>query len=419
MKNILKNKNTFFRISLLILFVLLLQVSITYVGLKEILIQEDKEFIKEMIKIIKNDMKYTNGQWDTTLYNSNPLTPYPNASSTFPLYVITSDGFVIERSKPINGYLDTSDLKQLLEFETPETINTVTNEKWRILSKPVIVNGNTVGAVVVSYYNPEDQIIESIDKKLDDNLKKIEKSVHFENNQLLVKDFDVRNIDYSVSFEVVNKFNKLVINNGRLPAFIDPSYVNNELNNTNLRTINDLETSEEFVVRSEAIYDDNGNPIGIVVVGKSIEPINRTLADYILLTFIIAVSLTLPIIVVTLIILRWEIKEIFADSNEPPQKTIKKLSFDAKSGTLIVDEETIEIPHDTNQYYLSKAIFGSPKRKWEHDELLEKLGEGFDNMNTRKIYDTMNAINKKSGVKLIIYADKKYSLDPRFLEILT
>lgn len=415
-KIIEKQKNNF-RLVLFIIFTLLLQVSITYVGLKEILVQEDKDFVRNMINIVKNDMKYSNGKWDTTLYNSNPLTPYPNASSTFPLYVITTDGFVIERSKPINGFLDTSDLKQLLQFNTPQSINTITNEKWRILSNPVMDNGSIIGVIVVSYYNPEDQILESIDKRLYENLEIIERNVYYENNNLIVKNLDIRTIDYSISFEVVNKFNKLVVNNGRLPAFIDPSYVNNELNESNFRNIVDQESKEEFVVANETINDENGNPIGVVVVGKSIEPINTTLKDYLLLTFIVAISLTFPTIMITILFLKWEVTSKNKKDIEG-QKLPKFISFNSKTSILIVDTKQIEIPFDTNQHYLLKLLFSSPKKKWEHDEILEKFGESFNNSNTRKIYDTMSAINKKAEMRLIIYQDKKYFIQPDLLSMI-
>jgi hypothetical protein len=404
-------------VALFFLFLFSLQIIATYLVDRELLTSQSKNFVVDMTEHIANDLRYDNGRWDTTLYNSDPLTPYPNASTTFPVYIITDTGFVIERSKPVNGFLDTSDFKHLAEFTKPTTISTLTNENWRVLSKTIKNGDDNAGVLMVSYFNPEQEVLPTIDQRLQANIAVIESQVKVVNGELKMDKLDIRQIDYTISFEVVNKYNKVLANNGRTPSFIDPSYINSELTKPQVRFINDTADNEEFIINSRPFKDTKGNTVGLIVVGRSIEPVYSSLRDYLLASVSIGLILTIPLTIATIIMLNRQLRQllnkrgVFEEEEELP----KQIKFDKERSMIIVDGDEIKIPYDSNQYYIVKELFNKPTKKWDQDELLEKLGDDITMNNSRKVYDAVIAINKKVDSKLISYQDKLYFLNPDYI----
>jgi hypothetical protein len=95
-------------------------------------IKQTQDNLQLSVKRIKEDVLFENGKWNMYKYNADP-----NLPDTYPLYILATDGFVIDRWKPVKGYLDVSDFKHLLMFNSPQTITTPTNQSWRIFSKPI------------------------------------------------------------------------------------------------------------------------------------------------------------------------------------------------------------------------------------------------------------------------------------------
>ena len=91
------------------------------------------------------------------------------------------------------------------------------------------------------------------------------------------------------------------------------------------------------------------------------------------------------------------------------------MSFNEKTSILSINDSEIPIPYASNQYYLTQAVLSRPKKRWEVDELLERLGEDPRQNSWRKIYDAMNQVNKKAypvlGKKLILLEEKTYRLN--------
>src|SRR6185503_16008359 len=73
--------------------------------------------LTESIQRIQEDIQYSNGKWDMHRYNADPDVP-----ESSPLYIVSTDGFIVDRWKPVHGYLDISDIKHLLTYQTPQTI---------------------------------------------------------------------------------------------------------------------------------------------------------------------------------------------------------------------------------------------------------------------------------------------------------
>lgn len=421
MRQVFKQPRLLFKLLSFLIFLLLIQIFLSFAFVHNTSINDVETSLKSLSARIEKDLRFVNGKWDTQLYNADPFTPYPNGSSGFmnPLYIVTNTGFIIERSQPINGFLDTSDFKHLIQFKTPNTIDTLTNEKWRILSKPIENNGKTLGVIVVSYYNPHEIDTREIDIKLSESISTIENSISIKNSTILISDLDIRNIHYEFSFEVVDQFNNVLINNGRVPTFIDASYFSKELSEKRVRSVFDRKTQEEYLTISTIINNNSGDPVGIVVAGESLKSIHKTLQNFILVSLLITGGLIFPLSLYSIFILRNEIVVFLSSYIEKKQLTIKKIFFDKKRSMLVIDDNQYVIPYASNQYYICHALFSHPTKKWEYDELLEKLGDSSEQINTRKVYDVTLAINKKVGIKLIDYKFKVFSLNTDFISFVT
>ncbi len=102
----------------------LAQVVLGYFFIRQTVQNQMERRLATLSARIENDLVFQNGVWDTTKYDADPLTPFPTGSSGFatPLYIITSDGYVIDRRNAIPGILDSADFEHALQFVQPTTI---------------------------------------------------------------------------------------------------------------------------------------------------------------------------------------------------------------------------------------------------------------------------------------------------------
>lgn len=373
-------------------------------------------FIENIEQRIKDSLVYENGVWDTSLYNSDPFTSNPNASTTFPIYILTKDGYILDRSRAIAGFLDTSDYKHLIQFDKPQTINTF--EKWRVLSRKLTYNNNELGVILIAYYNPDDEIIEKIDKRLESNINKIVDQLVLSENNIDISKFDERRIDYDLSFELVTKSNRVLFSTGRTPSFIDPSYVEAELNSKDFHIFVDNRTSEPFLVKSLGIKDKDQNIVGLISIGNSIKYIYDIENEFIKYSFIIGLILVPIITLITFNIFLRDLNQTLSKYHIVGSPK-KKIRFNAKEGIIFIDDSEIPIVYNSNQYFMCKAFFQKPNKRWENDELVKFLGEDLDEASNKKIYDTAIAINKKIGFKLISYKDKTYEISSEYKNLVS
>lgn len=405
-------------IALLLLLTFIMFFLGTAIIIRSIFISQIKTSLAKLTNRIQNDLKYENGKWDTTLYNADPQTPHPTGSSGFvtPLYIVTTDGFVIERNQTISGLLDTSDYKRLLAFSNPQTINAITNESWRILSKPLVKNSTTYGVAMVSYFNPIPNSQAEIDQKLKRNLDTLTSQIAFSNNAIDISKMDIRDLDYDVSFEVVDTFNKVLANNGRNPSFIDPSYVDATIKSQPEEIISDTFSREKFLIIRKILFDSKNIPRAVVIAGESIDFIDNGLYHYIPYAFIMTlIGTALGILFITN---TFNIQNLLKHASTH-QISPLSIEFNSKDGLLNIDKEKIEIPLNSHQYKILNALFSEPAKVWKQEELLSHFHESGNQENSRKIYDAMLAINKKVPFKLIAYKEKTYSIEPSLLPLLT
>ncbi len=409
-----ENKKFIFFLAIFVI----LHAIVSFVFLQQRTYSDTRNRMGALLDRIQNDLRLENGKWDMTNYNSDPFTPYPHGSSGFsqPLYIITRDGFVIERNNPINGFLNSSDFKHLMAFQKIETIDSITNENWRVISKPIIYKNKTVGVIFVSLYNPEVIGQNDTDNKLKQNLEIISSRLTVNNDDIDVSKLDIRNVHYDVSFEVVDAFNRVLLNNGRIPTFIDTSYVADIIRGREEFVVSEKNTHTSYLVKTRLVKDSTGNTEGVVVLGESLREINGFLKSYLIFASIVNLFVLLPLLIATIKVTHKN--RILSKSDKTPTKKPKKIDFLKKESMLMIDDIRLAIPYASNQYYLCEALFGSPNKRWEQDELLERFGEEAEGENWRKVYDAMLAVNKKATIKLFIYKDKIYRFNPEYAPFL-
>ncbi len=394
---------------LLISIVLFLALSLL-IGASSILIKHftynsvEREITKRVTEI-EGSLKYTNNKWAMAQYNVEPEEP---------LYIITTDGFIIERHQPIHGLLDSSQHRHLLAFQEPQNMSTVTNDQWRVLSKPIVRRGKTYGIIFVANHNPEELLLESIDAKLTETTTNIDRNISIVNDEPDASKVDVKKLPDDISLEIVTTFNKTILKSGRGPTFIDPSYIKNELNRVNsTRIVRDQVTKEKFLVSSHSIVDKSNHPLALIVAGESVSFADSILRNY-LRTLAVLGSLALLPTSVALLYLSNRHFDVLLKEQEKlrdHRQLPKKLSFNNKTSILTLDNEEFHIPHVSNQYYVCESIFQKPKKRWTQDEILDRMGETESTTSSRKVYDATLAINKKVGFKLVDYKDKTLSLN--------
>lgn len=393
--------------------------AVGFFAVRHIFLQQTERELKTFTGRVAQGLTYKNGTWDTSRYAADPQTPHPSGSSGFstPLYIISTDGFVIERNSPINGVLDTSDFNHLNAFTKPQTIKLITNDQWRLYSKPISQNGKTLGIVVVGLYHPEKYIPTVADQKLNTTIEYLLSKSTVKNGEINISEVDLRNIDYDVSFEIVTNYNKVLLNNGRMPTFIDKSYVHNELKNgISTRTVTDTAHRMDYMVVSQTLYDDSHNAAGVVVAARPLDFIQNVIvkALWIVLGFGILIAADLGFILYRMIAkTSRELPDFYASlsKNKPLPQMI---SFDVASGGLTIDGTTISLPLSSNQYMLCKTIFSDIQKRWTARELLSAFSSG--GTDSRKVYDAMILTNKKVEsvlpIRLIDVHEKTYYLNP-------
>ncbi len=418
MKNFLRHPHNrtirwYLVLTLIVLFVL--QLFASYFMIEKASRIEIGNSLTEFIAQVKGDVIYRNGTWDLSKYNSDPAMPYPNTPNPFPLYIITKEGYVIERSRPIKGLLDASDFKHLSAFADTHDLTSPTNEKWRVLAVPITRDGMTVGVAGAAYYNPSPRITSEVDTKLQSTLEYIVSHIRFNKTGVVTKEVDIRNIPYDVSFEVVDTYNHVLLNNGRMPSFIDPSYFSDELQHLGNRTVKDQSTGEEFLMHTAVITDGRQQPVSIVVAAKSIGSLNTVMKDFLYYMIIIDLAfIALFGLILAKIIDRT--LHLWAEHGGE-QRTEDRpglISFDAGRSEIQIDSKTVDIPLASNQFYMTKALFSTPGKRWPQEDLTSQFPTDTSSFNARTLYDTMLAINKKTGIKLVIYKDKLYSINPEY-----
>ncbi len=357
---------------------------------------------------VLEDIHYTEGQWNSSaLFNDKQI---PTDS---PLYVITKEGFVISRRLPIHGFLDVSDIRFSSSFTIPQTITTPINEQWRLYSRAIIHNKQVLGSVVVGYHQPEMASLQEIDYQLRLVAEQLLSKVTLDNQSVSLNPFDERSIPSRIAFEIVTTGNRSLVSSGSLPNYIDRSYVG-DLLTTKLLTVQDSETNEPFLVAVSPVISDTGEAVGTVVSAVSLRQFHGEVWNQLFFS-VIAGGLFAGALLLGVVFLlrgskqggvRVEVKTTLLQENEDKMQQIE---FDKEVSQVVFYGKILKIPYASNQYQVCKVLFSNPKKRWEYDEILDKmLGEdsfGQVKVSWRKVYDAVRAVNRKSqqtlGIEII------------------
>lgn len=290
--------------------------------------------------------------------------------------------------------------------------------------------GNAVGVITTSFFNPNPSLIEQTDKKLSAAAQGIAQNVTVKNGRPDIRRVDSRLVPIDVSYQIVDQYNTILrksrnVNRvDRTPHFIDPSYIRDELEHLSTRQVHSKNTGNPFLVQSKPLVDQAGDIYGLVVAGTAINQLYAVLMPYIIISGIAA----LVCLLLCLVVLRQYGAQRARSTQAPVEKPytlqdIQRVRFVAKDGTITVNDRTIKLTYATNQYYMCKALFSAPKKRWENDELMEAFGEALDANSWRKAYDAHAAINKKvqpvMSLDLIVVSNKTYQINPLLLSKLS
>lgn len=401
------------RTLLFMLLFLILQIVIGSLLSYRILVKQVGSDLEKIVNRVREDIIFQNGKWDIAAYNADTSLPNEN-----PIYIITSDGFIIERSHPIQGLLDFSRYSLIVPYSTPTIVDTVTNEKWRVLSLPIQSDNQTVGVIFVAAYNPNEREFQEIDKQLKDAISTLQKAISVNGEQIDTTGLDPRKLPYNLSFQIVNRFNKVLFQSSnsntmtRMPVFIDRSYVDNQLKGNLQRLVKDTLTNQRYLTLTTPIFNEKQLVAGIIVVGTSIDFIYSSIGTYALFSLFGGLLLLIILLPLGYFYFNKILRDI--EKNTEIKPIPKAIIFMKKACRLTIDDHKIDIPYASYQYYFCSALFAKPQKKWEADELLEIFGEDMGFEKWRKVYDTMVALNRKSANfvnKLFIVKDKRYSLN--------
>jgi hypothetical protein len=379
--------------------------------------------INSVVSTAKSEINYTNGSWDTSAYNSDPDIP-----GNYRIYVIAKNGFMIDRWRPIPGYLDTSDFGQLMTYTSPATVHTVAGQTWRLLSFPLNLKGVSVGVLTVGKVIDPSDVNTATDGELSMAATDLSKGISLGSNTISTNSLDLQSVPSDISFQIVDQYNHIVLKNDHsssieaLPNYIDTSYISNALQRSSLRTFT-ATTGERFLVQTSPLVDHNGSAYGTIVVARTITPTIQLVEKFFWIDG--SISLLLLIGASTIIVkLRNRIRgdRVIEKAHRLHHKEVRKIAFDKEECMVHINECQLPFTYATNQYYMCIALFSKPNKKWEVDEILDKFGIENTPGAWRKIYDAMVSINKKCSVvmqpKLIVVSNKMYQINPALVGVI-
>lgn len=410
---------------LAVLLVFIVQTTVGGVVIYYISTAQVKASLNGITERVQAGIEFENGTWNISKYNADSEIP-----GSHRLYVFSSDGFVIDRWRPIAGYLNVSNFRLLLEYQTPQTIHTITDQSWRMYSRVVSQNDQTVGVITVSYFSPEESKLAETDRELRQTADRIAKNISVENGELDVSAVDGRLAPFDMPFQIVSQYNRILMktNNAnsmdRIPDFIDSTYVLRNMQRSSVRQVDDDQTGEVFLAMAQPLVDAEGAPRGVVIAAKSISHVGPLLKAYIFINVLMGAAGLLIAATIRVASRGRTARQGIVAATVKPQllrlEDIKAIAFDKKECAIQINDHKIPITYATNQYYLCVALFSARKKKWETDELIERFGERHNHNSWRKIYDASVSVNRKAAVfmepKFIINNNKTYQINSDLLD---
>lgn len=375
-----------------------------------------KEYLKRTTVNIISDFDYKDGHWDTDKYLSDISTP-----TEIPLYIFSTDGFLMDRLNVVRGLLDTSNFDYASSFASPKTFISPIGETWRAYSHPIKRGNQIKGVILVAYFDPRGIPEKEIDGVLQATAVNIDSKVQITGGALDVVHVRQKDIDPNISFEIVDTFNKSLVSYGGPPAYVDKSYIQDVLTQEGFRTVEDGKTKTKYLMYAKPIISDN-QPIGMVVAGKGLDQLEKALRYQLWLSLSAGLVAILLFITIVVYLYRHDISDIVQERltnlANPAPPDIQSISFDKEKGFIIVNKDIqIPIPTNSHQYDICLKLFQFPNKKFDTLDLGEATGDqNTGKSDARMVYDAILAINEKVRKilrkQLIRRKDYLYCINP-------
>lgn len=409
----------FLTIILIIAIVFALFITANYLSLYQKAYTYTENNLKQLSQALDKDFEIKDGKLNSIAYYQDTSLPYDNT-----IYIITKDGFVIERSKHFTGLLDAADSSYALSFQQPQTIDGRGNEKWRMISKKIIRNNNDEGVILVAYNEPNLAILKDIDNTLIEDMNKVDSMIAIREGQLDISNINSRKIKYSTYYQVIDKYNHLLIDEGAPPSYIDKSYIADYIGKEKVFSKKDILTGETYLFYLQPLLKNEG----FILVGKSIQDFQTVITTQ--RQFIIITSFLLLFIILILIIaLRKElttlvsrrVNETIKIISTPTYINPKRITLDIQNGILSFDDKEIQIEYGSRQSEFCFTLMSTPTKRWEQDEIVDKLML-HDDVHDRTFYDLRTKINRKVfpiiGKDFISYNRGRYFINSELASLI-
>lgn len=418
-RRIYKDQNEFkivVKLSSVFLFAFIFYLIANYIIIYSLSLKDIKNYLGHTIANVASDFEYKDGKWDTDKYLSDISTP-----TEIPLYIFSTDGFLMDRLNVIHGLLDTSNYEYASSFTAPTTITSPAGETWRIYSLPLIRSDQVKGVTLVAYFDPRGIAEKEIDEVLKDVAISVDSKIKVVDGSIDVSHIKQKEIDPNVSFEIVDIFNRNLMSYGGPPAYLDRSYIQDALLYKNFRTVKDRKNNNEYLVYATPILS-NGQTVGIVVAGKGLDQLTTMLRYQLWLSVGAGFLAIIIFMMVVIYIYRHDFSEVLQDRlaflSSPAPVDVRKIAFSEEKSSIVINENiTISIPKHSYQFDVCRLLFHAPNRPKDTIDLADAIGEKNTTKNeVRMVYDAILAINGKTrkaiGIKLIHHEDKQYFINP-------
>jgi hypothetical protein len=286
-------------------------------------------------------------------------------------------------------------------------------------SKPITKNNIVAGAVIVGYYQPDPEATQNIDKQLVTAANQLVSEITVDNNnQINVLNIDSRGISVFLSYGIVDQFNRSLESSGPPPGYIDrvDGGILANYPNGKMELLKDSKTDETFQAYMKPIADSSGKVAGYIVAASSLKQINQILRYQLIFSAIAGCTIAILTIFLLAYLLRHELAKMAEEIRSRLQKGLSPsgvksgLIFDPDKSIVRLGDKVLKVQYASLQYEICKVLFSNPKKRWELDEITDKMGEEYSDEAPRKvwrkIYDAVRGMNDKSrqdlGVNIII-----------------
>ena len=404
------------RLSLAFLVAFVSYLAASFFIVRSLSLNKIRSYLEKTASSVVQDFDYRNDEWYTNRYLSDEATPTEN-----PLYIFSLDGFLIDRMNVIQGLLDTSHFTYASSFAAPKTITSPIGETWRVFSYGIERDGQKKGIILVAYFEPMGRPVQELDALLLAAGKTLDRQIVFSGGRMDTTKIIDKELEHNISFEIVDTFNVSHKSVGGPPAYIDKSYIHDVLIRKDFWVKEDARSGKKYLLHARPIVAD-GNAVGLVVIGRGLDQLDEMLASLLKLSLAAGAISVLLFTAFAAFIYRRDIRKIIEERlttlTAPRHISVERIAFDHKSNAILVNGvQCIEIPPDSYQYDICRALFKNPRKSCDVFDLSSAIGERDGEEHAkRRIYDAVEAVNERVmqlvGTKLIVYKDKKYFINP-------